>query len=93
MSVILTDMDMPDSCYECRLKTRCELAMANGWLGNKRDDNCPLKPYEERKGEWIRQTDDYHDYYECDNCGIAVGLDDIRNYCPRCGAKMKGGTE
>lgn len=53
MSVILINMDMPNSCYECRLKTRCELAMANGWLGNKRDDNCPLredkKPCEEMR--------------------------------------------
>ena len=40
-------------------------------------------------GRWIRQTDDYHDYYECEHCGIAVGLDDIRNYCPNCGAKME----
>ena len=53
MSVILIDMDMPNSCSECRLKTRCEYALANGWLGNKRDDKCPLKPYEERKkGKW-----------------------------------------
>jgi rubrerythrin len=39
-------------------------------------------------GHWVRQTDDYHDYYECEYCGIAVGLDDIKNYCPNCGAKM-----
>ena len=42
-----------------------------------------------KTGHWIRQTDDYHDYYECEYCGIAVGLDDIRNYCPNCGAKME----
>lgn len=41
-------------------------------------------------GHWIRQTDDYHDYYECEQCGIAVGLDDVKNYCPNCGARMKG---
>lgn len=49
MSVILTDMDMPDNCSECKLKTRCEYALANGWLNNKRDENCPLKPNEECK--------------------------------------------
>jgi hypothetical protein len=43
-----------------------------------------------KTGHWIRQTDDYHDYYECEHCGIAVGLDDIKNYCPNCGAKMEG---
>ncbi len=39
----------------------------------------------EKTGRWIRQTDDYHDYYECEQCGIAVGIDDIKNYCPNCG--------
>ena len=38
---------------------------------------------------WSRQTDTYHDYYECENCGIGVGLDDVRNFCPNCGAKMQ----
>ena len=47
----------------------------------------PTRP----KGKWIRQTDDHHDYYECEYCGIAVGLDDIKNYCPNCGADMREG--
>lgn len=41
-------------------------------------------------GEWIEQEDDYHHYWECSECGMGVGLDDIRNFCPNCGAKMKG---
>ena len=48
----------------------------------------PVTP-QPKTGQWIRQTDDYHDYYECEHCGIAVGLDDVRNYCPNCGAKME----
>lgn len=43
-----------------------------------------------RKGHWARQTDDYHDYYECEYCGIAVGIDDIKHFCPNCGADMRG---
>ena len=50
--------------------------------------NLPSVTPKEKTGHWIRQTDDYHDYYECEHCGIAVGLDDIKNYCPNCGAKM-----
>lgn len=42
------------------------------------------------QGEWIEQEDDYHHYWECSECGMGVGLDDIRNYCPNCGADMRG---
>lgn len=91
MSVIMTNMDMPNSCSECQLKTRCEYALANGWLNNKRDDNCPLKPYEERKnGKWINTV--Y--LYRCSECNavcpIYGGEKTKTPYCPRCGAKMEG---
>ena len=45
------------------------------------------------RGEWIEQEDDYHHYWECSECGMGVGLDDIRNYCPNCGARMKGADD
>jgi len=44
---------------------------------------------EPRKGKWIIQSDTYHEYWECDQCGMGVGLDDVRNYCPNCGARME----
>ena len=49
-----------------------------------------LKAYKDARptSRWSRQTDTYHDYYECENCGIGVGLDDIKNFCPNCGSKM-----
>lgn len=98
MGVIITDMYMPYSCYECRFRTRCEYALANGWLGNKRDDNCPLKPYEERKtGKWIDHSED--GYVECPLCGHLTtcngNIADL-HYCFWCGAKMvadKKGSE
>ena len=52
-------------------------------------EQMPSVTPQPKTGHWIRQTDDYHDYYECEHCGIAVGLDDIKNYCPNCGAKME----
>ena len=45
------------------------------------------------RGEWIEQEDDYHHYWECSECGMGVGLDDIRNFCPNCGARMKGADD
>ena len=45
------------------------------------------------QGEWIEQEDDYHHYWECSECGMGVGLDDIRNFCPNCGARMKGADD
>ena len=62
------------SCYRCGLREDCE-------------DSTERKPIE---GEWYRQTTDHFDYWECSECGMGVGLDDIKNYCPNCGAKMKG---
>lgn len=107
MSVILIDMDMPNSCYECRLKNRCEYALANGWLGNKRDDKCPLKPYEERKkGKWVMHREDivYTNGYltknevVCSECGSRAFFDSETGlektpYCPYCGANMEWSGE
>ena len=48
-----------------------------------------LPPAQPKRGKWALQSDDYHEYYECDQCGMAVGLDDVRNFCPNCGADMR----
>lgn len=52
--------------------------------------NAPSVVPSRAEGEWYRQTTDHFDYWECSECGMGVGLDDIKNYCPNCGAKMKG---
>lgn len=53
----------------------------------------PSIDIEPKRGEWIEQEDDYHHYWECSECGMGVGLDDIRNYCPNCGADMRGDND
>lgn len=60
-------------------------SLTQAWDGLEK---LPSVTPKEKIGHWIRQTDDYHDYYECEHCGIAVGLDDIKNFCPNCGARM-----
>jgi rubrerythrin len=57
----------------------------------------------ENKGEWIYGEDENGiDGYHCDKCGFFVPWDythkfinyiEDYNYCPNCGAKMKGDEE
>lgn len=42
LMVAIKDMEMPDSCNECRMKKRCEYGIAGGWREDKRVDGCPL---------------------------------------------------
>ena len=52
----------------------------------------------ERKGEWILECDaegEGDNLYRCSECGCNYGCQeyDIPNYCPHCGAKMKGAED
>ena len=69
------------SCYRCGLRGDCE------------DSTVRTTEQSSTVGEWYRQTTDHFDYWECSECGMGVGLDDIKNYCPNCGAKMKGADD
>ena len=48
-------------------------------------------------GEWINQDNGAFYPYECSNCHEQPFCDDygyhLTNYCPNCGADMKGGAE
>lgn len=66
-----------------------------GWL-SRHDKEMTERP----QGEWIRADDfiTFGTYMKCSNCnGNAEWLDGggqfLSNYCPICGAKMKGGAE
>ena len=60
---------------------------------NEMAEETAVEVADRPQGEWIEQEDDYHHYWECSECGMGVGLDDIRNYCPNCGARMKGADD
>ncbi len=53
---------------------------------------------EPRKGHWVAHNDDCNDWYECSECGYGSEGEmqfnsehDVRtNYCPYCGADMRG---
>lgn len=57
-----------------------------------------LEILKENKGEWIeKEVFDGDVAYECSECGELFCLisgtpaDNLYNFCPNCGAKMKGG--
>ena len=43
---------------------------------------------ERKKGKWKPISDGYVDIYECNQCGETEDYE--RNYCPNCGADMRG---
>jgi len=51
-------------------------------------DLPPAEP-EQKKGMWERNPYSFTESYRCTRCGQKV-LDDYWNYCPNCGADMKG---
>lgn len=57
----------------------------------------PSAEPERKKGEWIEQDDGWDGiYYECSECREAFTLmdgtptDNLYNFCPNCGADMRG---
>ena len=63
-------------------------------------DECMYYQEEKPTGEWSEHIDYVGDtYYTCSNCGEdwttieGEPSDNLMNYCPKCGAKMKGGEE
>ena len=55
-----------------------------------------LNSAEPKRGKWVYDAEVYplgnpYGYYECDQCGDIVP--DKTNFCPNCGADMRGDEE
>ena len=60
--------------------------------------NAPSIDIEPKRGEWILECDgegECDNLYRCSECGCEYGCQeyDIPNFCPNCGAKMKGAED
>ena len=50
-----------------------------------------MKRFPGNKGKWVQVDDEEPIAYDCSICGAMVGKK--FNYCPNCGADMKGDNE
>lgn len=103
----IKDMAMPSCCAECNLtgsfnwEHYCDITLDFIDLdSDTRPDNCPLVKIEERKvGKWIDYWGDktepdgetWWSGCKCSICGIFIKSH--YNYCPNCGAEMRGSEE
>ena len=77
----------------CMLKQKTICHTANGSDKEvateilKKPDWCPLK--EVKHGKWIEKCTGGWHFYCCSECG-RVEWDTLTNYCPECGADMRG---
>lgn len=47
-------------------------------------------PSAERHGEWIQKSTGGVSFYTCSRCGFIAWEHEYTNYCPNCGATMRG---
>lgn len=64
---------------------------------DKLEDLPPAQP-ERKKGKWIRISDEpFADRFECSECGKLPPIENyewrLSDYCPNCGADMRGEEE
>ena len=59
-------------------------------------NKMPTIEPERKTGHWVGIDDEPCDDWECDRCGEVVtdcGYDVLPNFCPNCGADMRGEQE
>lgn len=80
-------------CGGCPNTEECLHVMCLEWYNAKKIYNAGYRKQVE--GEWIQQLRPYEDEIECSVCGARFNVIDNCtekfDFCPACGAKMKGG--
>ena len=76
-------------CYAgCEYRILAEALYNAGYRKQSESISCG----HENDGEWIDVEDTFLYRYKCSLCG-EIKLGKMTNFCPNCGAKMKGGEE
>ena len=98
--MIQIDIEKPKHCLHCPMcngDDNCVLIQEidTSWDWEEQYANCPLQEVEpeRKKGKWKIYTDERFDidYYKCSECGYEpYRRMDISNFCPDCGADMRG---
>lgn len=97
MSILIRNMEMPKSCASCNIACRFYLDFGVDGLLSKicrtesRRPDCLLGPVQSH-GQWKPRNDLGDCCYQCSECGFIrdAYILDVNNFCPNCGADMKG---
>lgn len=96
MRLIDANALMEDICGSLNQMTNIGVSVDGEWLWGKLNDALEHAPtIEERKrGKWIPKSESGC-IIECSMCGerMTVLGDENPNFCPNCGADMRGGQE
>lgn len=93
MSAILTNVNIPKGCFECKLKLNgtCSVLIKSADLSmrNKRYEDCPLRSIDELIDIFYRIAERAEDNYGYGSCVFSVDEIDkiIRSYCKEREAK------
>ena len=83
-------IEIPKETYEYWKTRKCEYVLAeaisNGKVIENEDNLEGIRP----KGEWVEKHDKTSFWYECNQCGKRPLHLVFTDFCPNCGADMRG---
>ena len=72
-----------------------KITLSDEQMEEIRDIKRQMEKLKRKKGEWIKDEGSVPLCFECSVCGwiISAGFEEENNYCPHCGADMRGEDE